>query len=121
MTKQKSFFQKAVEKTLLLERNEQFSLILSEDQFAYGDDALILGLADDDGSIFPIAKLLSKTDIDALVPNFDTLEPLTDLKVSAGKEILGSHPDDMLDTYLDSLADDAVDSIKANGATGEQQ
>lgn len=121
MTKQKSFFQKAVEKTLLLERNEQFSLILCEDQFAYGDDTLIICLVDDDGGMFPIAKLLSKNDIDALVPNFDTLEPLTDLKVGAGKEILGSHPDDMLGTYLDSLADDAIDAIKANGAKGEQQ
>jgi hypothetical protein len=105
MQHEKSFFQKAVEKTLLLERNESFSILQAE-------SALIVCLVYGDRKI-PLAKLLSSQEIIRLKPELETLEPLTKLKVSAGKKILGSSPDDMLDIYIDSLADEAVEALKS--------
>jgi hypothetical protein len=107
MQHEKSFFQKAVEKTLLLERNESFSIVEAE-----WIPALIVCLVYGDRKI-PLAKLLSSEEITRLNPKLETLEPLTKLKVSAGKKILGSSPDDMLDIYIDSLADEAVEALKS--------
>jgi hypothetical protein len=110
MQHEKSFFQKAVEKTLLLERNESFSIVHAE--MDSGESALIVCLVYG-GRKIPLAKLLSSQEITMLNPKLETLEPLTKLKVRAGKKILGSSPDDMLDIYIDSLADEAVEALKS--------
>lgn len=110
MAKQKSFFQKAVEKTLLLERNSKFSICLAEADDLLGTKQLIVCLETGD-SVTPLAQLLSTRDIDALIPVVDSIKPLTELKSKAALSLEGSQPDDFLGTYLDAIADEACELL----------
>jgi hypothetical protein len=62
----KPFIQKGFEKAVMLERNDELSIALVKDSNA--DFALVVGLGSMEDSFTPIAKLLTKSEIDSMNP-----------------------------------------------------
>jgi len=105
--KEKTFAQKAVEKTLMLERHDSFGLILAKNPS--GHPSLVVGVVQKGGTIVPLAKLLSKREIDSMDPLFDSREWWDDVLNQARTDIPWSDPDDFLKTGpLDYLSADEV-------------
>lgn len=108
MTNEKTAFQKMVEKVIMLERNDRFSIILADGPKGL---RLCVGLVSESG-ITPLAELMSQRDIDALEPDFDTFQKLGDCLTEARKILRGSKPTDFeANPQLDVLNEDAVTRI----------
>jgi hypothetical protein len=103
----KTFAQKAVEKTLMLERHDSFGLILAKNPS--GPPSLVVGVVKEGGTIVPLAKLLSKREIDSMDPLFDSREWWDEVMSKARTDIPWSAPDDFLKIgQLDYLSRDEV-------------
>ncbi len=103
----KTFAQKAVEKALMLERHDSFGLILAKNPS--GPPSLVVGVVKEGGTIVPLAKLLSKREIDSMDPLFDSREWWDEVMNKARTDIPWSAPDDFLKTgQLDYLSRDEV-------------
>lgn len=87
----KTFAQKGIEKTLMLERHQNFSLMLAQTP---DGPALIVGLNDESGSFTPLAKVLTKREIDDMTPKFNTREWLDDQLDKARCDITHTKPAD---------------------------
>ncbi len=92
----KTFAQKAVEKTLMLERHDSFGLILAKNP--NGSDAVVIGIVQEGGTFTPLAKVLSKLEIDSMDPLFDSREWCDEVMSKARSDIPWIDPDDFLKT-----------------------
>lgn len=86
---QKTAFQKMIEKALMLERNTRLAVVPVEDETGY--IVMVIGLNTETG-FTPLAKLLSKVDIDAMMPRFDKFEPIEEILQRARSEMPGVKP-----------------------------
>ena len=103
----KTFAQKAVEKTLMLERHESFGLLLAEKP--NGSHAVIIGIVQEGGNFTPLAEVLSKRYIDSLEPLFGSREWWDNVLNKARTDIPWNDPDDFLKTGpLDYLSSDEI-------------
>jgi len=92
----KTFAQKAVEKTLMLERHESFGMMLALKP--NGSHAVVIGIVQEGGTFTPLAEVLSKAYIYSLDPLFDSREWWDDVLDKARTDIPWNDPDDFLKT-----------------------
>ena len=102
----KTFAQKGIEKTLMLERHKTFDLILAKTEEG---PALVIGLEKDDGNFVPLARVLSKVEIDSMDPQFQSREWLNEQLKRARGDIACSDPEEFTDvSALSYLTDEAI-------------
>jgi hypothetical protein len=91
---QKTAFQKMVEKALMLERNDELSIIPAKR--SDGQTTLVVGLSTSTG-FTPLAVLLAQVDINKLEPDFDKLDSLEQVLARARESISAKRPDEFTD------------------------
>lgn len=105
---QKTAFQKMVEKALMLERNDRLSLMPVMDN---GKVTLVVGISRDTG-FTPLARMLSKVEIDSLTPLMSKLGEMENVMDQARADLPGVDPDEFIDLPLHKAMDwEAIDRI----------
>ena len=87
----KTFAQKGIEKTLMLERHQSLSLIVAK---TADGPKLVVGISGEEGGFTPLATLLSQREIDTMTPQFQTQEWLNTRLDRARSDIPHTNPDD---------------------------
>jgi len=103
----KTFIQKAFEKVVMLERNDELSVILAKD--SEGNQMMIVGLNNVNGSFTPIARLLPEKEIGDMTPMYREGRVMDEWFKKVRVDLKGKISDDFSDAQHPLLTEEAVD------------
>jgi hypothetical protein len=102
----KTFIQKAFEKVVMLERNEELSIALAKD--SHGNTVMVVGLSGMENSFTPIARLLPERETDSMTPMYKEGKVMDEWFKKVRADLKGKISHDFSDAQHPLLTEEAV-------------
>ena len=103
----KTFMQKAFEKVVMLERNEELSIALAKD--SDGNTTMVVGLNGMENSFIPLARVLPEREINSMTPMYKEGKVIDKWFKKVRADLKGKISYDFSDAQHPLLTEEAVD------------